>query len=59
MVLISVEYRNPKTKEMEKRKYTKVGMIAGGSGITPMFQVRTNDLRTSTVVDIDSGRLKR
>jgi len=43
MLLMPLEYRNPKTKEMEKRKYTKVGMIAGGSGITPMFQVRTSD----------------
>ena len=29
--------RNEENKEMEKRKIKRVGMIAGGSGITPMF----------------------
>lgn len=31
--------RNPETKEMEHKKIKKVGMIAAGSGITPMFQL--------------------
>jgi ferredoxin-NADP reductase len=29
--------RNEETKEMEERTFNKVGMIAAGSGITPMF----------------------
>ena len=29
--------RNPETKEMEHKYFKNVGMIAGGSGITPMF----------------------
>ena len=29
--------RNKETKELEEKKYTKVGMIAAGSGLTPMF----------------------
>eukprot|EP00347_Sterkiella_histriomuscorum_P010335 403376702 len=31
--------RNQSTKLMEKKTYKNVGMIAGGSGITPMFQL--------------------
>jgi hypothetical protein len=29
--------RNEETNEMEERVFNKVGMIAAGSGITPMF----------------------
>ena len=29
--------RDEKTKEMEERKINRIGMIAAGSGITPMF----------------------
>ena len=31
--------RNPETKELEEKKFNKVGMIAAGSGLTPMFQL--------------------
>jgi hypothetical protein len=31
------QYRNKETKEMEQKSYKNVGMIAAGSGITPMF----------------------
>ena len=31
------EIRNQQTQEMEKRHIKNVGMIAGGSGIAPMF----------------------
>ena len=34
--------RNNATQEMEKRNIKNVGMIAGGSGIAPMFQVSYN-----------------
>jgi len=33
------EVRDQQTKEMEERKINRVGMIAAGSGITPMFQL--------------------
>lgn len=29
--------RNPQTNTMEKKKFKKVGMIAAGAGLTPMF----------------------
>jgi len=29
--------RNPETFEMEEKTFNKIGMIAAGSGITPMF----------------------
>jgi ferredoxin-NADP reductase len=32
--------RNPQTHLMERKKYKRVGMIASGSGITPMYQVK-------------------
>jgi len=31
--------RNPETKVLEEKTYKKVGMIAAGSGLTPMFQL--------------------
>ena len=31
--------RNSETKELEEKKFNKVGMIAAGSGLTPMFQL--------------------
>ena len=31
--------RNSATQQMEQRNIKNVGMIAGGSGIAPMFQV--------------------
>ena len=31
--------RDRETKEMKERKIDRVGMIAAGSGITPMFQL--------------------
>ena len=31
--------RNYQTGDMEKKKFTKVGMIAAGTGLTPMFQL--------------------
>jgi ferredoxin-NADP reductase len=31
--------RDRETKEMVQRRYKNVGMIAGGSGIAPMFQL--------------------
>ena len=31
--------RNKETKKMVERKVDRVGMVAAGSGITPMFQV--------------------
>tara|TARA_B110000285_G_C14860109_1_gene484140 strand:+ start:499 stop:771 length:273 start_codon:yes stop_codon:yes gene_type:complete len=31
--------RNPETKELEEKRFNKVGMIAAGSGLTPMFQL--------------------
>merc|ERR1719197_230802 len=36
----TVEMRGPKGKfEYEEGKYSKIGMLCGGTGITPMFQV--------------------
>ena len=31
------ELRNPETKAMEQKTIERVGMIAAGSGITPMY----------------------
>ena len=31
--------RNYESGEMEKKRFTKVGMIAAGTGLTPMFQL--------------------
>mmetsp|Transcript_1624 Transcript_1624/g.2875 ORF Transcript_1624/g.2875 Transcript_1624/m.2875 type:complete len:221 (-) Transcript_1624:265-927(-) len=31
--------RNKETQEMESKRYKRVGMIAAGSGLTPMFQL--------------------
>jgi cytochrome-b5 reductase len=31
--------RNQETKEMEQKRFKKVGMIAAGAGLTPMFQL--------------------
>ena len=31
--------RNQETGVMEERNYSKIGMIAAGSGLTPMFQL--------------------
>lgn len=33
------ELRNPETGVMERKYFDKVGMIAAGSGLTPMFQL--------------------
>lgn len=40
------EIRNPQSQQMEMRNVKNVGMIAGGSGIAPMFQLiqTVNDL---------------
>lgn len=35
----SFKIRCPQTKEMEDKKLTRVGMIAAGSGIAPMYQI--------------------
>ena len=53
--------RNAETKQMEKRRIKNIGMIAGGSGIAPMYQVsiishliwRVKQL-LQTVADLDN-----
>ena len=52
--------RDKETKEMKERKIDRVGMIAAGSGITPMFQliqtVNANPLDTTSLSLIYSNR---
>lgn len=31
--------RNPVTKEMDQKRVKRVGMVAAGSGIAPMYQL--------------------
>ena len=33
------QVRDPQTKEMRSKTLTRVGMIAAGSGIAPMYQL--------------------